>query len=75
MDDTENLEAVVIDESSGKIAVCGGPDVFVYQPYGIKGETLKVRIWLTQAWSTKSNGMRRDLRLILTHELFLVVPA
>lgn len=33
----------MIDESSGKIAVCGGPDVFVYQPYGIQGETLKVR--------------------------------
>jgi hypothetical protein len=31
-------------ETSGKIAVCGGPDVFVYQPYGIQGETLKVRI-------------------------------
>lgn len=44
VDDTDNLEAVVIDESSGKIAVCGGPDVFVYQPYGIQGETLKVRI-------------------------------
>ncbi|CAG8239628.1 unnamed protein product [Penicillium salamii] len=41
VDDTDILEAVVIDESSGKIAVCGGPDVFVYQPYGIKGETLK----------------------------------
>ncbi|KAJ5352094.1 RAVE complex protein Rav1 C-terminal [Penicillium brevicompactum] len=41
VDDTDILEAVVIDESSGKIAVCGGPDVFVYQPYGIQGETLK----------------------------------
>lgn len=44
VDDTENLEAVAFDEASGKIAVCGGPDVFVYQPYGIQGETLKVRI-------------------------------
>ncbi|KAJ5091472.1 RAVE complex protein Rav1 C-terminal [Penicillium alfredii] len=44
VDDTESLEAVAFDEASGKIAVCGGPDVFVYQPYGIQGETLKVRI-------------------------------
>lgn len=43
VDDTDKLEAVAFDEASGKIAVCGGPDVFVYQPYGIQGETLKVR--------------------------------
>ncbi|KAI9368435.1 RAVE protein 1 C terminal-domain-containing protein [Aspergillus egyptiacus] len=41
VDDTPALEAVAIDESSGKIAVCGGPYAFVYQPYGIPGETLK----------------------------------
>ncbi|PWY66418.1 WD repeat protein [Aspergillus heteromorphus CBS 117.55] len=41
VDDTEALEAVTIDEVSGKIAVCGGPDVFIYQPYGIQHETLK----------------------------------
>jgi hypothetical protein len=45
VDDTDTLEAITFDETSGKIAVCGGPDVFVYQPYGIRGETLKVRIW------------------------------
>lgn len=33
---------MAIDEASGKIAVCGGADVFVYQPYGIQYETLKV---------------------------------
>ncbi|EAW07461.1 WD repeat protein [Aspergillus clavatus NRRL 1] len=41
VDDTKTLEAVTIDEASGRIAVCGGPDVFIYQPYGIKHETLK----------------------------------
>ncbi|EKV08590.1 WD repeat protein [Penicillium digitatum] len=41
VDDTETLEAIAFDEISGKIAVCGGPDVFVYQPYGIQSETLK----------------------------------
>ena len=44
VDDTDSLEAVAFDEATGKIAVCGGPDVFVYQPYGLKGETLKVCI-------------------------------
>ncbi|OJI91103.1 hypothetical protein ASPTUDRAFT_113091 [Aspergillus tubingensis CBS 134.48] len=41
VDDTDALEAVTVDELSGKIAVCGGPDVFIYQPYGIQHETLK----------------------------------
>ncbi|KAJ6098223.1 hypothetical protein N7499_002597 [Penicillium canescens] len=41
VDDTDSLEAVAFEETSGKIAVCGGPDVFVYQPYGIQGEALK----------------------------------
>ncbi|RAK73638.1 WD repeat protein [Aspergillus fijiensis CBS 313.89] len=41
VDDTDVLEAVTIDEVSGKIATCGGPDVFIYQPYGIQNETLK----------------------------------
>lgn len=41
VDDADSLEAVTIDEASGKIAVCGGSDVFIYQPYGIKRETLK----------------------------------
>ena len=38
------LEAVVIEEASGKIAVCGGPDIFVYQPRGTKDDTLNVRL-------------------------------
>ncbi|KAL4956308.1 RAVE protein 1 C terminal-domain-containing protein [Aspergillus filifer] len=41
VDDTSALEAVSIDEASGKIGVCGGPFIFVYQPYGIRDETLK----------------------------------
>jgi hypothetical protein len=42
VDDADSLEAVTIEETSGKIAACGGPDVFIYQPYGIRNETLKV---------------------------------
>ncbi|CEL09537.1 Putative WD repeat protein [Aspergillus calidoustus] len=41
VDDTPALEAVAIDEASGRIAVCGGPYAFVYQPYGVLNETLK----------------------------------
>ncbi|KAF7597537.1 regulator of (H+)-ATPase in vacuolar membrane [Aspergillus hancockii] len=41
VDDADSLEAVTVDETSGKIAACGGPDVFIYQPYGIRNETLK----------------------------------
>ncbi|KAL2006687.1 hypothetical protein VTN00DRAFT_9355 [Thermoascus crustaceus] len=41
VDDVQSLEAIAVDEATGNIAVCGGPDIFVYHPYGIKGETLK----------------------------------
>ncbi|KAL4879357.1 RAVE protein 1 C terminal-domain-containing protein [Aspergillus karnatakaensis] len=41
IDDTSALEAVAIEETTGKIAVCGGPHAFVYQPYGVPNETLK----------------------------------
>lgn len=41
VDDTKLLEAVVIEEDSGKIAVCGGSDIFVYQPYSIGHDTLQ----------------------------------
>jgi hypothetical protein len=43
VDETESLDAVTIDEATGRIAVCGGPDIFVFHPYWIKRETLKVR--------------------------------
>jgi len=43
VDDVESLQAIAVDEATGKIAVCGGPDIFVYHPYGIKEEALKVR--------------------------------
>ncbi|KAK2810108.1 hypothetical protein FQN50_003302 [Emmonsiellopsis sp. PD_5] len=42
LDDTDaTLETVVIDEPSGKIAVAGGADVFVLQPYTIGDDTVK----------------------------------
>lgn len=78
IDDTDALEAVTIDETSGKIAACGGPDVFVYQPYGIKGETLKVRgwvparvaggrNWITTAWKLETDGCadRETMNLVV----------
>jgi hypothetical protein len=61
VDDTEKLEAVAFDEASGKIAVCGGPDVFIYQPYGIQGETLKVRI-------TRVGSLALSLGRRISHE-------
>lgn len=37
------LEAVVIDEATGKIAVCSSEEVHIYKPYGKKEGALKVR--------------------------------
>lgn len=41
IDDAEALEAITIDEDSGQIAVCGGPDIWVYHPDKF-GDTPKV---------------------------------
>lgn len=37
------LEAVVIDEATGKIAVCSSEEVHIYKPYGKKEGALKVK--------------------------------
>lgn len=41
-DDTQILEAVAIDGASGKIAVCSGKAVHIYQPFGQTDDVLKV---------------------------------
>jgi hypothetical protein len=42
-DEASDLEAVTIDESSGKIATCTGSKVLVYKPYGQDEGALKVK--------------------------------
>jgi hypothetical protein len=49
VDEAQILEAIAIDETTGRIAVSAGADVFIYHPYGIKDESLKVRAFWT-AW-------------------------
>jgi len=39
---TQILEAVAIDEVSGKIAVCSGGTIYIYQPFGQTEDVLKV---------------------------------
>ncbi|EEH44592.2 uncharacterized protein PADG_00881 [Paracoccidioides brasiliensis Pb18] len=41
LDDAEQLEAIVIDEASGRIAVAGGPDISVFNPYRVGDDTWK----------------------------------
>lgn len=41
-DDEAELEAIAIDELSGKIATCTGPNIRVYKPYGQGEDALKV---------------------------------
>ena len=43
-DKEEELEAVILDEISGKLATCSGSNIYVYRPYGreegiLKGDT------------------------------------
>lgn len=37
------LEAVVIDEATGKIAICSSERVHIFKPYGEKEDALKVK--------------------------------
>jgi hypothetical protein len=42
-DDTEeHLEAIAVDEVTGKIATCARDNVRVYKPYGLGEDALKV---------------------------------
>jgi len=41
-DDTQILGAVAIDGASGKIAVCSGETIYIYQPFGQTEDVLKV---------------------------------
>jgi hypothetical protein len=41
-DAEEHLEAIAVDEVTGKIATCAGCNVRVYKPYGLREDALKV---------------------------------
>jgi hypothetical protein len=44
-DDAEqHLEAIAIDEASGKIATCTRSTIRVYKPYGQEEDALQVRV-------------------------------
>ena len=48
-DDDEPLQAVALDEASGKIAVCTGRSVRIYRPFGKEEDALQVRgslVWI-----------------------------
>lgn len=43
-DDETQLEAIALDENSGKIATCAGSNIRIYKPYGQDEGALKVSI-------------------------------
>lgn len=43
-DDDTQLEAIALDEASGKIATCAGSNIRIYKPYGQDEGVLKVSI-------------------------------
>jgi hypothetical protein len=47
-DDDGVLEAIAIDEASGKIATCTGVHVRIYKPYGQVEDALKVNLLLAR---------------------------
>ena len=44
LDHCEELDAVVVDGNSGKIATCSSDEVYIYKPYGREEDMLKVAI-------------------------------
>lgn len=44
VDEVDDLEAVTIDEGSGRIAVCSQEQVYIYGPIGRDAGVLKVQI-------------------------------
>lgn len=42
-DEVEDLDAVALDEASGKIATCSGSTIYVYRPYGKDEGALRVK--------------------------------
>jgi hypothetical protein len=49
-DDDTPLDAIAVDEVSGKIASCAGHVVRVYRPYGQAEDSLKVCQLLNKIW-------------------------
>ena len=45
IDEAEELEAVTLDEETGKIAVCSLESLHIFQPYGQDENAVKVRAW------------------------------
>jgi hypothetical protein len=42
IDEERELEAVALDETTGKLAVCSAHHIYIYQPYGQDEGAIKV---------------------------------
>lgn len=42
IDEEDELEAVCLDENTGKIAVCSARNIYIHHPYGVDYEVVKV---------------------------------
>ena len=60
IDDAEPLEAVALEEASGRIAVCDSKNVYVYRPLGKDEDVLRVRR------STGLEAVSADSRLVVS---------
>ncbi len=43
-EDPSTLQAIAIDEATGKIAICAGPNIRIYSPFGQDEGALKVSL-------------------------------
>lgn len=43
IDEETELEAVAVDEGTGKLAACSTRHIYIYQPYSVEYDVYKVR--------------------------------
>ncbi|TAQ89313.1 hypothetical protein B7494_g2375 [Chlorociboria aeruginascens] len=68
-DNEEFLEAIAIDEASGKIAVCAGSNIRVYKPYGQGDDALKWSLQHSFCLSTSDGDSATTLSWGIAEEL------
>ncbi|KAH6713657.1 WD repeat protein-like protein [Leptodontidium sp. MPI-SDFR-AT-0119] len=70
-DDEDQLQAIAIDEASGKIATCAGPNIRVYKPYGQGEDALKWSLQHSFPLDEPAEGSATTLSWGLAEELLV----
>ncbi|RAL67220.1 hypothetical protein DID88_007995 [Monilinia fructigena] len=70
-DDDSQLEAIVLDESAGKIATCAGSNIRIYKPYGQDEGVLKWSLQHSISIDDSGNDTAKTLSWGIAEELLV----